>query len=189
MNISPAPHPRLACRIVRPWIAVFGDASAGGLRGLGSGHVAACDDCRRFFSACHALELALKREATQQASPMPAGIEQRITRAAGRSVPTPHPRATRLVPLALAGAVACAALAVLVVQHRSPLPDVPPPDQPAFAADQVWSSLEPSADALMAAEPLQHEVDAVVSDAKSAVRFLERNFLPSAPSEAQGRSG
>jgi anti-sigma factor RsiW len=178
--------PRLTCRLVRGWVSVCGSASAGAPRGLGAGHVATCPDCQHFFRACDELDLALKRDAARHAPVPPAGLEQRIMRAVNQSAP--EPRAPRYVPLALAGAVACAALAVLVFQQRSSPTNVTVPDVPALAANQVWTSLKPSADALLAGDPLQREVDAVVSDARSAVRFLQRNFLPSAP-EPQGRRG
>jgi hypothetical protein len=188
MKTPAAHHPPLICRIGRGWMSVFGDATAGEPRGLGAGHVATCDDCRRFFSACDELEFALKRDAARHAPVVPTGLEQRIVRAVYLSAPEPHPRSTHFVPFALAGAAVCVALAVFVFQRRFSPPRAAAPTNFVIVADDVWTSLKPSANALLSGDPLQNEVDLMVSDARSAVRFLERNFLPSPP-EPQGSSG
>jgi hypothetical protein len=45
-------------------------------------------------------------------------------------------------------------------------------------AGGLWSEIKPAAGALLAADPLQQEADAVVADARSALGFLALNFLP-----------
>jgi len=182
------PQVRFTCRLVRGCISVFGDTTAGAPRGPGASHVAACMDCQQFFGACDELELALKRDAARQAQDAPAGLEQRIVRAVKLSTPEPRSRVVRPFSFALAGVAACAALTVLVLQRQSPAPRPAAPTNPVIAAGDVWTLLRPSADALLSGDPLQREADAVVSDARSAVRFLELNFLPTPP-EAPINSG
>ncbi len=196
MKNSPTSQPRFTCRVVRGWISIFGDATGGEPRGLGAAHLAGCEECREFFGACDELALALKRDAAREWREPPGGLEQKIMRAVNQSAPAPCPRAARHLPAVFAGVAACAAVAAVVLLQsppplavsRSPVAVAVAPRAPAVAPDQVWASLKPSTDALLAGDPLQHEVDAVVSDARTAFRFLERNFLPSMP-ETQGRSG
>jgi len=194
MKNPPPARPRFTCRVVRGWRSIFGDTSAGEPRGPGAAHVARCADCRRFFGACDELGLALKRDAVREWRAPPTGLEQDILRAVQRSAAeaVPARRGARLVWLSLAGAGACALLAAVIL--RPPfraVPAIAPTVAPAPVASvrvspqQLWNSLKPSTDAMLAGDPLQHEVDAVVADARSAVRFLERNFVPESP----GRSG
>ncbi|MEY2878745.1 MAG: hypothetical protein RLZZ15_1125, partial [Verrucomicrobiota bacterium] len=189
---SRATAPRLACRVVRQWIAVVGDAeaaAAGAPRGLGAAHVTACADCREFFAATDALDLALTRDAAREWQTPPADLEHQILRAVQRAAASREPRASHLAFSALAGAVACLVLAMLALQDRSgPGPTgiardsahtvaattAPAPTDPR----ELWTTFKPSAGAVLAAEPLQREVDAMKSDARRAVLFLARNFLP-----------
>jgi hypothetical protein len=188
MNTPAVHHPRLVCRLVRGWLSVFGDASAAEGKGLGAAHLESCEDCQRFFSACNDLESALRRDVTRHAQSLPEGMEQRIIRAVHQSKPEPRRNAARHLPALMAGAVACVALAVIVFRQNPSTPRTVAPDKATITADQVWTSLKPKANDLLSGDPLQHEVDAMVSDARSAVRFLERNFLPPAP-EDHSRKG
>ena len=179
MKTHAMPRSRLICRLVRGWTSLFGEATAGEFRGLGARHVATCDDCRCFFAAGDELESALKRDAARQTAVPPAGIEQRIMGAVNVSALRPRSRPTRYLPLTLACAAAGIALTVMVFQWQPQRPREVAAAHPAVAPDQVWTSLKPSAEALLSGDPLQQEVDAVVTDAQSALRFLERNFSPS----------
>ena len=207
-------HPRFTCRLVRGCLSIFGDTSTGEPSGPGAAHVAACADCREFFGACDELEAALKRDAAREWHDAPAGLEQNILRAVKLSVPEPGPRVARAAWLSLAGAAACALLAVGIFQRQF-LPNQPavPVTAPVATAQvsppKLWTALNPLADAVLAdealqrdvdavvadaqsvrqflgADPLQNEVEAVVSDARSAVGFLARNFLPARAEQPAG---
>ncbi len=172
--------PSLSCRIVRGWISVFGgDVSTAEAKGLGSGHLASCEECQRYFNACNALDRALMRDARVEPG-VPEGLEQRIARAVHRSKPEPRPRRVPNMTAIFAGVAACVALAVVLVRQQSVVPDVKSIEDSFVFESQVWAKLNPSADAVLSGDPLQKEVDAVVSDARSALRFLERNFMPPA---------
>lgn len=186
-------QPRFTCRVVRGWISVFGTAPDGAPRGLGAGHVATCEDCQAFFSACDELDLALKRDAARTRHDAPAGLEYEIMRAVKHAGPAPSPRAFRIAPLALAGAAACAMLAVVVFQSRtaSSHPQAVDPDATAIAEQiiavvppDLFAQVQPQAQAILDQNPLQNEVAAAKSDARAAVRFLARNFLPDSSDEA-----
>jgi hypothetical protein len=43
---------------------------------------------------------------------------------------------------------------------------------------ELFDEMQPKAMAVLEQDPLQNEVDAMKSDARSAVRFLAKNFLP-----------
>ena len=185
MKNNPTPAPRLTCRLARGAIAIFGDTTAGEPRGPGSAHANACADCREYFAACDSLESSLRRDATRDWHEAPAGLEQNILRAVRQAAPAP--RRTRPVWLALAGAAACALAAVVFFQDgfspaRPPVTDVKPAEVVvAVSPQQIWNNLKPSANAVLAADPLQKEAAAVAADARTALNFLAQNFLPTAP--------
>ena len=208
MKKSTVEQPRFTCRVVRGWMAIFGDDAGGIPRGPGSGHVGSCPDCQAFFGACDQLELALKRDAARGWRDAPAGLEQEIIRAVNRSVPAPARRETRGAWLSFAGAAACAVVAALVYQQR-PVPAAPPARPPAQAVasatetepamltvarqiiaavpTDLFVQMKPQAQALLQQDPYSDEVEAVKSDARTVVRFLARNFLPT-PSDEPTRS-
>ncbi len=87
----------------------------------------------------------------------------------------------------MAGAVALAALA-LVSTRWIAAPQATPPVLQANAShaiEEMWDRIQPSTDAILDAAPLQNEVDAVYSDARSAIGFLALNFLPSTSESIQ----
>jgi len=49
----------------------------------------------------------------------------------------------------------------------------------AAVPSNFFAEMQPKAEALLQQDPLQNEVDAIASDARKAVNFLSRNFLPS----------
>lgn len=100
--------------------------------------------------------------------------------------------------LGFAGVAAAAALATGVWLQQRPAPrslvatrtdaGQLSPEEVARVIDSArswtsdtWSDLKPRATALAAANPLQTELNSVYADARSAVSFLELNFLPVAP--------
>ena len=195
-------QPRFTCRLVRGCLAVFGDTATGVPRGPGATHVAACADCQQFFATCDELERALKVDATRQWHDAPAGLEQNIIRAVHLSVSPVAPRNTRVAWMSLAAAAACALVAVLVYQQRT-APGVSATtvrkdlavsgvDSATLAAAReiiatvpgdLLAQMQPQAQAILQQNPLQNEVEAMKSDARSAVRFLALNFLPAPASD------
>lgn len=193
-------RPRLACRVVQGWAAVAGDGAAPRAGAWGARHVAACEDCGRFFARGDALETSLRRGAMALSAEAVPGLEQRINDAVARSV-----RMGTAVPpsregfsgfamgsWALAGAAASVAVALLVSQQMKSPRDAGRPEGlvtapvPAgtVAGDGLLDGLSPDATALLQGEPLRREVDAMYSDARSALGFLALNFLPKSPDEA-----
>ena len=201
MKNSPISEPRFACRLVRGSLSIFGDTSTGEPRGPGASHVATCGDCRQFFGACAELTQALKRDAAREWRDAPAGLEQEIIRAVNRSArdAAPASRGSRAAWLSLAGACACAAIAVVVYQQMTPASVLSSTAGPKVAANAIdpdamavaravieavpadlFAQMEPKAQELLQQNPLQNEVDAIAADARKAVGFLARNFLPTA---------
>ncbi len=202
MNASKEKRPRLTCRLVRAWAAIrereagAADSSfEAGLPPAACRHVAACADCRRFFVESRSLEQALRREAAMGRPPVPEGLARRVSLAVAGSEP---PRARAFPGLAIAACGAAAvALAVFVFDRNSPA--VAPDSRAGADSAEVtrlaaevatlpgalWESAKPSATAVWTEEPLRREADAVYSDARSAVGFLEANFIP----DSGGRTG
>jgi hypothetical protein len=180
MKNSPENTPRLTCRLVRGCLATFGRTSDGDVRGPGASHVATCNDCQQFFSAGDAFDSLLKRDATSMMQVPPTGMEQRLLRAVREHAVAPRRgSATRYFSFALAGVAACGVAGVVWLQQPAQ-----PAVQPKTSAEnntlaQVSETPAPSVSALMEADPLEREVDAVIADARQALRFLEQNFLPS----------
>ena len=205
MNTTPSDsdlRPRLVCRIVRQWCAVFG--------GQNSRHVASCADCQAYFHAGAALENALRLEARElvRTTPVSDGFERRLLQAVRSSRSTQEPvRSTAWGSAWGIGAVtAAAAIAVVAVYlnrdadpfGRSDVAGTTTATDAAVMAEAVESlsnqlveSVIPSAGKLVAANPLQQELGSVYSDMRSAIDFLALNFLPSgapAPASAPTRT-
>jgi hypothetical protein len=205
MKNSPSAESRFTCRVVRGCLSIFGDTSGPEPRGLGASHVAACEDCQQFFGACDELTVALKRDAAREWREPPANLEQNIMRAVklstGESVSSA--RTSRAAWMSFGAVAACAVAVALVFQYRTPTGVTLPvtngnvavqPVDPAMvnAANELIAAvpsdllaqMQPKAQELLEKNPLQTEVDAITSDARIAVRFLARNFLPTASTPA-----
>ena len=188
MNTTPV-RPRFYCRLVRLSSAP----------GRVSRHAEGCADCRQYFLTSTRLESALRRDAVRFAPPAPAGLERGIMQAIRSAAPAPVPARSRHgwfagVSVATAAAVA---LAVVVVQHpprvqpvtvavKSPTPEVVIPGE--SISTRFINAVVPPATTLVAATPLQNELDSVYSDARSALDFLALNFLPSSSGLIASRS-
>lgn len=151
-------------------------------------------------------ESALRRDAAlarQRATPSD-DLAQRIVRDVHHSrvaAAQPARSSWRLPLFAFAGLAACAALAFLVLNSDSSTPAAPDraqdriataapaPSDTARPLTETWAALKPEAQALLARDPLQAEVNAVVSDARSALQFLALNFLPSPTAIPESQSG
>ena len=184
MSTTPSSRPRFVCRLVRLWYSVLGPTAGGRSR-----HIETCADCRQFFHAANDLESALRRDAGRYAPVPPEGIERRIMQAVQRSTRTARP-ARSPVALILAGsAVAAVVLIAFFVKYpafpgrdgtaTNPTAQVNDALVVARSISTLWqNSVVPSAQTLVADNPLQHELDSVYSDTRSALNFLALNFLP-----------
>lgn len=182
--------PRLACRLARTVSAVRDHAA--------SRHLATCPDCQAWLATSAQLDAAL-RHAAPAARPAAAGdLDARILAAVREADVTPAP--AHAVParrwLALASGVAAAALLALTISPRLGPERLDPADEAAaFAAtvgtlsDQLVEQVLPSAGTLIAENPLQDELSAVYTDARSALDFLVLNFLPGSTPTATPRNG
>ncbi len=187
MKTTPPDRPRFTCRLARGAIAIFGDTTTGEPRGPGSSHVAKCEDCQVYFAACDDFDLALKRDALAVAQTPSPAMEHRIMDAVKRAGMPKRRRSNtaHYLPLVSAGVAACL-IAILALQRpatptpvlvKKPIAEAGKPNS-ASNIDLAFSSIDPTAvSTLLETDPLQTEVDAVVSDAQAAVQFLARNFL------------
>lgn len=206
MKNSPSAESRFTCRVVRGCLSIFGDTSGPEPRGLGASHVAACEDCQQFFGACNELALALKRDAVREWRDAPGNLEQNIMRAVNLAAreTAPATRSSRGAWMSFAAVGACAVAVALVLQFRTPTSGpltttqanaaaaiAVDPDTLAAASEALASlpadllaQVQPKAQELLQQDPLQNEVDAIASDARKAMGFLARNFLPTSPDQA-----
>ena len=188
MSSTPSSRPRFVCRVVRVWHAVLpGPAGRGRSR-----HIDACADCRKFFQAGEELESALRRDAARYAPAPPEGIERRIMQAVERSTRTARPARSPLALILAGSAVAAVALLAFFVKYpvfperagaaTNPNAQVNDALVVARSISALWqNSVVPSAQTLVAENPLQHELDSVYSDTRTALNFLALNFLPTSP--------
>lgn len=202
MNSASSESPRFSCRIARGLLATLGRTDSTSPRGLGSSHVAECPDCQHFFAACDELDLALTRDAAHLSKDVPAGLERRIAVAVARSTPArPEPARSGLPLFALVGAAACAAVAVFVFQTKEEPAESETPTTNIVAVidstrealathplrTKVLDTLDSATSELMQDDPLTTEAKAIQADARSALRFLALNFLPSTPESLENR--
>jgi len=119
----------------------------------------------------------------------PAGLNRAILHAVGQKSPPPknrHGRAGKLSPWLAPAALAAIALgAALILLLREPEPVRPvmagtdSDSRESFVVSEI-----PASDNWMRTwsaaidRPLDHELECVVADARTAVRFLAVNFLP-----------
>jgi predicted anti-sigma-YlaC factor YlaD len=192
MSTTPSSRPRFVCRVVRRWYAVLGAPQPGPAGRGRSRHIETCADCRQFFRAGDELESALRRDAVRYAPVPPAGIERRIMQAIDRSTRTARPaRSPRALILAGSAVAAVALIAFFVKYPAFPERDGTEKNRTAQVSDALvvaqsistlWqNSVVPSAQTLVADNPLQHELDSVYSDTRTALNFLALNFLPTNP--------
>lgn len=184
---------RWTCRIVRAGRSLAGDRPMN--RGFGSGHIAACADCQRYFAASNQLTSTLRRDANAARRAVPVGLDRRVLQAiATQSRPPARERHLGRLAFALAGVTAAVVLALVPLRPGKSRTDGNLAVDPSVVAPQLNAALAalPTLNVSMAAvmqkEPLQQEVDSVYADARSAVRFLALNFLPDgAPQPASQR--
>jgi len=187
MSTTPSSQPRFICRVVRLWSSVLGPTVGGRSR-----HIDTCADCRQFFHVGDELESALRRDAVRYASVPPTGIEQRIMQAVDRSTRTARPARSPLTLILAGSAIAAVALIAFIVKYpafpgqdraaTSPSAQVNDALVVAKSISTLWqNSVVPSAQTLVVDNPLQHELDSVYSDTRSALNFLALNFLPTNP--------
>lgn len=191
MNTTRESHRKtFSCRLVQGWAAWSGGDHPDQGNGFVATHVGRCDCCREHFARNAELEGLLRREGVQARSILSSEIDAHYLRNIRNSADASRQPAAAIRPamLWLSGCAAALAVLVAITQMRSPNTDlvlIEPADQAeewsetvVISADGWWTDLRPSAGDLLEAEPLQREVDAVVSDARSALGFLALNFLP-----------
>ena len=172
--------------------AVLGPPQPGPAGRGRSRHIETCADCRQFFHAGDELESALRRDAARYAPVPPEGIDRRIMQAVERSTRTARPAHSPLALILAGSAVAAVALIVFFVKYPIfPERDGTATNRTAQVNDALvvaksistlWqTSVVPSARTLVADNPLQHELDSVYSDTRTALNFLALNFLPTSP--------
>lgn len=188
-------RPRLVCRIVRR-CAVFSERRPG--------HARSCPSCQSYFQTNDTLESTLRQAARSSRgdpfAPSP-DFESSLLRAVRTSAPRgapswPEMRPHRAWALAGIGAAAVIAAIALMLPFNPPSTEFvrvassSPADDAAVILETVESlstefmgSVVPSAGQLVATNPLQHELNAVYSDARSALHFLALNFLPTGRTE------
>ena len=184
MSTMPSSRSRFVCRVVRLWYSVFGPTAGGRSR-----HIETCADCRQYFHAGDELESALRRDAARFAPVPPEGLERRIMQTVERSTRTARPARSPLALILAGSVVAAVALIALFVKNPAfPRHGGSTTNQTvqmndalvvAKSISTLWqNSVVPSAQTLLADNPLQHELDSVYSDTRSALNFLALNFLP-----------
>ena len=189
MSTMSSSRPRFVCRVVRRWYSVLGPTQPGPAAGGRSRHIQTCADCQQFFRAGDELESALRRDAARCAPEVPTGLERRIMQAVEGSTRIARPARSPLALILAGSAVAAVALIALLVRYpaflerdgaaKSPTAQVNDAMAVAQSISTLWQdSVVPSAQTLVADNPLQHELDSVYSDTRSALNFLALNFLP-----------
>lgn len=182
--------PRLACRLVRTWSALREDSHPA--------HLDTCPDCQAWRARASSLEHDLRRSARAIPVVPPSDLDRRILGAVAHSrAPAAASTPTRTwLPFAAFGAAA-AAIAVAFVALQRPASEAALSRADAHALVATVSDLStqfvgdviPSAGTMIAEKnPLQHEMDAVYTDAQTALDFLALNFLPQARTASAERS-
>jgi hypothetical protein len=189
MSTMPSSRPRFVCRVVRLWHAVLGPPLPGPAGRGRSRHIDICADCRQFYHAGEELESALRRDAVKYAPVSPEGLERRIMQALERSTRTARPARSPLALILAGSAVAAVVLIAFFVKYPvfpgrggSTTNQTVQMNDALVVAKSIstlWqNSIVPSAQTLVVDNPLQHELDSVYSDTRSALNFLALNFLP-----------
>ena len=151
-------------------------------------HLKRCASCRRHYEEQREVVELLQQPADEETE-YPTGLNESIMRAIRQESQPRHTRSERvrnlspwLAPVALAS-VALVAAVILLLRN-------PTPERPLIAAGDSGSpelAMAPSDPApsdyirswsAAIDRPLDHELESVVADAKTAVRFLAINFLP-----------
>ncbi|HEU5078682.1 MAG TPA: hypothetical protein VFT72_05690 [Opitutaceae bacterium] len=201
-------NPRFVCRLARRWTVLFGSSDALDSHGWAGRHIEHCEDCQAYFGAASDFDALLRSEA-RRSPPARLGLENDIIAAFRQADVREHEveapvrtRSRSRVSLAFAGGAmvaAAAAIAFVTVSLHKPAPknevaaatpeDVRETLAAARGASQtLWASVKPSADVLVRTDPLNDEINSVVSDARSAVNFLALNFVPDATSTRRLRA-
>ncbi|MEZ5278777.1 MAG: hypothetical protein R3F07_20515 [Opitutaceae bacterium] len=150
-------------------------------------HLEVCPSCRRFFERQRDLVNRLRIPVSDSAQ-YPAGLTAAIMRAIQQpeATRTSRPGERRrispwLAPLSFASVALAAALFLIFREPVSNPPAVADLERP-ISAEVVAEETAPAdyirSWSVAINQPLDTELDSVVADARSAVRFLAVNFLP-----------
>jgi hypothetical protein len=151
-------------------------------------HLEGCPSCLRYYEQQREVSELLQRPADEKVG-LPPGLNESIMRAIRQESQARRTRGGRvrnlspwLAPVALASVALGAALILLL---RDPAPDHPliadedsGPPEPAVASSDPAPSDYLRSWSTAIDRPLDHELENVVADARTAVRFLAINFLP-----------
>lgn len=187
MNSPASSRPRFVCRFARLWHAPDSAAAAP------APHVARCAACREYFATAARFDARLHSAAASEAVEVSAGLERRIIQAVARAQRPAARSPAGFRWLAGAAAAAVALAVAFIARDHAPAPARPIAAGPAAVAldpaatTPDWETVVPTARALAAENPLQTELNSVYSDARTALRFLALNFLPS-PRQSGGAS-
>jgi hypothetical protein len=200
VSAAKSERPRLICRTIRVLHSRQNDLSTDA--GIVGRHRVSCAVCAEYFARASALESSLSREARAEIpAEIPAGLEDRIWAAVrpevgARSAPARSGWSAGWRPVAM-GALAVLALGVVWLAQR---PTSSLGDESVVLAETVefdeadmrgliatiethsteWLTATVRAEAsVRKPSVLEQELDALGSDARGALRFLERNFVPS----------
>lgn len=147
-------------------------------------HVQSCPDCQTFYATQKRITQNLMDEAAEWRSEPSPFLHGRIMASLERQVPAAEPRAYSFRWVAASVVLGCLLLGAFVglsLRHGNTVPDRAAPmivNSPLFSAEQLPSGRELLEWSQSLEQPLQTELDSVVTDAKTAVRVLADNFLP-----------
>jgi predicted anti-sigma-YlaC factor YlaD len=183
------PRASLSCRAVRAWSALSASAAT-------SSHVKSCPACAEYFRAAGAFDAQLRHEARHTAPSIPPGLELRVMQAIEASHVRREPR-REYTPTwrpagLLAAALACVAIVFFIGRtlrnDRGAEPNaedlVVMFDTAEAISGKLWNEVLPSATTAVSENPLQQELNSVVTGARSALDFLALNFLPTSATES-----
>lgn len=177
----------LTCRFFRSW-RTLREAHDPVRPSWVSRHLETCPACRADDAAHARLCEALRAEAAGGRAAAPPFLAGRIVHTLAARPPATSPRFGWLA-VGLTGTTALAAVVLALALRFWPSPN--PPATPSLtnsgpkplAPTLLAETALPAAERLLELSgtldlPLQNELDAVMSDARSAVQFLASNFLP-----------
>lgn len=147
-------------------------------------HVQSCPDCQTFYATQKRITQNLMDEAADWRSEPSPFLHGRIMASLERGGQAAEPRANSFRWVAASVVLGCLLLGSFIglrLRHDGAPPDRAAPiivNSSLFSAEQIPSGRELLEWSQTLEQPLQTELDSVVTDAKTAVRVLADNFLP-----------
>ncbi len=136
-------------------------------------HVDSCTRCREFYNLCQWFSENLPREAAGLRDRISASLSKRILEGVGSEKPKTYKVRSKLRPIAAAACIALIISAgVLLVARRRPNRAADETEQPATGLVKLVGQEPSGRVAELFEEPLATELQNIVEDTESAVRFL-----------------